>query len=192
MDCRITLDIFLDCLFDQEYTKLIIEGEPTETELKEAWQKIYLEYLTLMNDNSFNHVFELTTQIQATNAQIVLVNGIIYQLTKGYWKEGVEMLNGIGIPIVINEGDPIFPKIKTIEGYAKRWIVDVQIKEKELEGLQQRKAKEVGRYSFYESLSAISRHEGYGVLATQIPVAQYCKIIKRIELEYVNSQLQNA
>lgn len=41
---KLPLEIFIDCLVDEDYARLIVEGEPTAEEIKEAWNNLLFEY----------------------------------------------------------------------------------------------------------------------------------------------------
>ena len=42
---KLPLPIFIDCLIDKDYTKLIIEGNATNEELEECFSSLYMQYV---------------------------------------------------------------------------------------------------------------------------------------------------
>jgi hypothetical protein len=45
---ELPLIIFIDCLCDQKYINLVINGEPSESELIEVWQDLFQQYTELI------------------------------------------------------------------------------------------------------------------------------------------------
>ena len=159
-------------------------------ELKEAWHKIYLEYAQLINDGSYNEVFELAKEVQLLSANITLARCIISNLIREYNQEEVKMLNAIGIPVFISKEDVLEDKLKLVMGWVKRWTVDLDIRTRDFELAQNKKTGESSRYSFYESINSMSAHEGYAITDKSINVIQFCKIMKKMEQEYNKSLLK--
>lgn len=182
-DCRLELDRFLDVLYDKDFERLIIEGKPTEAALKDAWNKIYLEYTELAGEGSYNEVLGKVTKINGLNAKIFLINGIVQHLQIAFDPELIKMLHFMGFPCDMKQGDDPEVKLKPVIARAKRLVVEMDIAQKDLEKLQETTHGQAGREYFDDWLDALSKHRAYAVKAKDISVAQFCRAIKRLSDE---------
>jgi hypothetical protein len=183
----------LDCLFDKDLSGLIISGEPSEEELKKAWNKIYTEYVGMMSDGTYNEVLDKILDINEISAKIFFVEKACEFLISEFDLEINRILNEYGLQTQMTEKDSLqerVNKIKMIKARAKTWIVRQQVLEKEFEEIQTTRTKttEVGRYYFEDALDAISRVRKYPILVNQISVIQFCRALKQMEKDYIKSQ----
>lgn len=187
-DLRLTLDIFLECLYDNDFSRLVISGEPTELEIKSAWAKIYTEYIQLINDGSYNEMLDMIIEVNTFNAKIYLVDHIIeHLLYSGYEEKLNAILKREGLqPGLTAEDDFIVrsTKLEAVQNRAKRWIVQRDIAQTRLDALEAESKtdeKSRGRESFEEALWAVSGYRKYPVLANQTSVYTFVKALKEIE-----------
>lgn len=181
---KITLDRFLDCLFDKDLQQLVIEGNPPTEVLEDAWQHIYLEYLELSQSKSYNESFEKSKEINKLRAQLAMVDNICLYLQIQYDSSMVEMLDKLGLKsgITGNETAPqLFVKLKLVITKAKKWLVQIEKKRSELETLQEN-TKEVidGRGAFDDTLGALTMFMKVYVKASDYTVSRYCRDVQRM------------
>lgn len=183
------LDRFLNCLYDQEYLGLIIEGEATEGELLEAWNKIYLLYNNAASGGEDNPMVMKIKEVQSLNAKITFVDGAVKLLSLSYDEQLVDILNYYGLQCDLKPNEEPYSKLNIIITRAKRWVVEMKEAQNELSGMQSVETAGMSRDSFDECLISLSKYQGYGVRASEISVSQYLKTMKRME-EFYNKQLQ--
>jgi hypothetical protein len=192
-DCsKLELDRFLDVLYDKDFDRLIIEGQPPEQVIKDAWNKIYLQYTELANDGSHNEVLDKVTQVNVLNGRIILINGIVAHLEIGYDEDLVKMLNQLGIPCDLKADEDPAKKLKAVNARAKRMVVQMEILQKELYNMQETTEKVQGRDYYDDWLDALSRNRMYAVKAKDITVTQFFRAIKRLNEESVKNQMKHA
>lgn len=187
-DCRLELDRFLDVLFDRDYSRLVIAGEPPEQVLKEAWRKIYLQYSELMQEGTYNELFEKTKRLQELNARIALLDGIVQHLQLSYDERLVGIVNEMAVPLALTVGEDPAPKLKPIQGRIKRMLLDAQKLEREIEGLIKEETNEVKMEQFDDWLGIMSKQYGYAVRAKDISVTQFVRNQKRLNKMFEKKQ----
>jgi len=79
---EVTLEIFIDCLVNENYRRLLREGEATGEELVEAWELLYSDYVRLSGSKSQASVLTLIKSVELLNAKITAV-GMALSLPDG-------------------------------------------------------------------------------------------------------------
>ncbi len=179
-DCRLELDRFLDVLFEKDYSRLIIAGDVPEDVLKEAWASIYLQYCELTGEGSYNALFEKTKQIQEMNGKITLLDGIVQYLQMCYDSDMVKIVNEFGIGLDLSAADDAAKKLKMVQGFIKRMIVDMGILKKEVEALEEEGKTNTGLDHYEDWLTVMSKTYQYAVRAKDISVMQFVRNQKKI------------
>lgn len=185
---RLELDRFLDVLFDKDYSRLIIKGEPPEEVLKEAWTSIYLQYCDLAGEGTYNELFEKTKQIQEMNGKITLLDGIVQYLQMCHDSDMVAIVNEMGIGLELTQQDDAPKKLKIVQGYIKRMILDMEELKKDVLRIEGER-KEGADMAYYEDwLTVMSKTYQYAVRAKDISVMQFVRQQKRINEQNAKQQ----
>ena len=184
--------MFVDCLFDKDYKRLIIEGDATEEQLQDAWNKIHAEYATLvMNDNQTEE-YELLKDVNLANAKCVLIDCIIQRLFVCYNKELVDLLNHFYLKCDLLESDDsktIDIKLSKVLTRAKKFISELQIKQESLDKIHSSTQKETGRDYFGKALLVLSKENGYAMRANDITVYQFVTAVNMMN-ENIKRQIK--
>lgn len=183
------LDVFLNCLYDHDYSGLLIEGEATEEMLFDCWNKIYLLYNEASSGGIDNPIVVKIKDIQSLNAKIAFVDGAVKLLSLSYDEQLVELLNYYGLQCDLKPGEEPFDKLNIVLNRARRYIVEMGEAQNELKMLQSVETTGTSRDTFDECLISLSKFQGYAVRSCEISVSQYLKTMKRME-DYYNKQLQ--
>ncbi len=184
-DCsKLTLDKFLDCLFDKDYSVLIVQGEPSQEELLFAWQRIFAQYNAMVATEENNRHIEKTKEANILVGKISLVAGIIHHLQIIYEKELVDILQELGLKPNIKEDDSFdvrISKLATVESRAKKWVTKLDILTKELEKEQTNEEGIIAtRDTFSQGLERYNRYAKTQYLPWTITVSIYCQGIKHM------------
>lgn len=194
-DCRVPLNIFLDCLFDKEYEGLILKGKPPEHEILEAWFKIHNEYSELICNDSGNELYQKTIEINYLSGKIFVVDKIVKHLQVSYNTDLVEILKYYGVACGINENENAearYKKLEMVVARVRRWITDVDVLKKQYYELLGDQTEKKGGYEFFEdSLTNISIFRKTNVTAKDISVRQFAKALKSMEREYMRQTTKN-
>lgn len=189
------MEVFIDCLVDEYYEGLIICGQATEEELKEAWNGLYLEYCSLMQENQYNEVFELIKEINTANAKVTLVDTCVRHLAYKFDEEIVNVLNELRLRCNLTEsdkGEKLFNKLNAVISRAKKWLVDIQVAEEKLKTIQESDKDSNPREYFYDMLMVISKENGYHARSNDITVYEFCRHIKKINEKFQRELAQNS
>lgn len=195
-DLRIQLEKFLDCLYDQDFSSLIISNPENKKisfeELQDSWNKIYLAYWQIASGGIDNPVISCIKQIEEINAKLIFVDSAVIQLASTFDQDIVDMLNYFGLRCKIKKDDPtLYKQLYAITNRARRWVIDQGEIRARLEKLQaDQTEKGSQREEFDDAIIAISKYQGYGVKASDITVAQYLKVMKRMEDEWNKLQMR--
>lgn len=193
-DCsKLILDIFIDCLVDNEFKGLIISGTATEKELNEAWDKIYVEYCQLSQDGTYNEVFEVLKEIDDLRAKITIANNAIKHIDISSQnklpldQDLINILNSMALRCNIREGDDreaVVKKLNLVVAYMKKWFPRLTEREEKLNELRKSNTIKIDRVYFDDWLDAISEDKGYHVKSSEITVSRFCRsIVKMREQE---------
>lgn len=188
------LEVFIDCLVDGYYEGLIISGNPNEEELKEAWNNIYLEYCSLMQENQHNEVFELIKEINSLNAKITLVDTCVRHLAYNFDQQIVDILNELRLRcnlLETDQGEKLLKKLDGVISRAKKWLVEIQVAEAKLQTLQEKDKENNPREYFYDMLMVISKQNGYHAKSSDITVYEFCRHIKKLNEKFQRELVKN-
>lgn len=89
------LSIFLDCLCDSKYDGLVLEGNPSDEEIRHAWMLIISEYLQL-RDKDAGELWMLTRDINRLQNHLFIVTHCTEFLRHRYSEIVAKTLRGIG------------------------------------------------------------------------------------------------
>lgn len=178
------MDKYLDCLFDNELSVLVIEGTPPEDQLKDAWNKIYVESCQLSQNSSYNEVFELSKAIDELRAKIYIVDGIVSHLQLAYSVELVSILNSLGLNCDLKAehiGRTLIQKLNAVVGRSKKWWLMLEQKQKLLDKTREKNTDKMDRNDFEDQLLELGKFLGYHVKASEITVTQFYRGLNRMK-----------
>lgn len=194
LDChKLTIDKFQDCLFDNNYTSLIISGHPSHAELVAAWDKVYMEYCELSQNGLYNEIFEVMKTIEDLNAKINICNNIILYLQYGFDQRLVDILNSLALRCDVtaeDEGQILIKKLNGVIGRIKKWFPKLTESEKELERLRNENTGKMDRGYFDDILEAMSEVKGYYIRGEEITVARFCRTFAKMQLDAEKAQMK--
>ena len=184
---KLPLELFLDCLYDQAYEVLIIKGEASTDELKEAWSKIYLEYCSLNQDSQFNEVFDTQKKINLLIANIELVDGIIKHLWFSFDQRLVDILNEKQLRCTVTEDDKddvLYNKLKTVVGRAKRWIIDLELLRHNFDQIQVEETEKTQRTYYDDICLVLGKEHGYHIKKSEVTVSEFVRMMIKLDEKY--------
>ncbi|MCW3108481.1 MAG: hypothetical protein JWQ09_2987 [Segetibacter sp.] len=173
-----TIAAYMSCMFDNDFKSLILEGDPTEDEIQEAWENINLEYLEL---SSGGNTAEVTAIKEVEEIKIKLETFEIYLLLQhrsmsllGYpFFRGIKVLGDrVDFPLKWNgEREDFIKQLKKVEVRSKSLKLKLQIAESRLEAIRQvSKDKEKNKSS--DSRKSKLR-EGFITILVTLPTSGY-------------------
>ncbi|GAC1392817.1 MAG: hypothetical protein NVSMB46_09630 [Candidatus Saccharimonadales bacterium] len=190
---KLPLDIFIDCLIDNDLKQLIISGTATEKKLQEVWDNIYVQYCQLSQDGTYNQVFELMKEVNDLRAKITIVNSIVTYLQIRFDKELVDILNVFTLLCDITEDDKddvLITKLNLVVARMKNWFPLLEQREKDLEEIRKTNTGKVDRAYFDDALDIMSEAKGYQIEAGKITVSRFCRSLVRMNEQAKKEQLK--
>lgn len=194
-DCaKLPLDIFIDCLLDNDLQQLIISGVATQDQLQITWDKIYIQYCQLCQDGSYNEVFETLKEINDLRAKIHIVNNIIQYLQICFDNDLVALLNSYALDCTLtaeDKGQVMITKLNMVVARMKRWLTILSQKEKKIEELREQKTGKITRAYFDEVLETLSDYKGYQLKSSELTVSRFCLALSKMNEERKQQQVKN-
>lgn len=178
---ELPLTIFIDCLCDAEYNKLIINGQPTESEFTEVWQDLFQQYTELIGGKSVENRLKTLKQQNKLETKLTIIHNLLEVIQVLPSQEMFDMLYTFGYPLPKKEFTPdnFNSILKIFIGHFKldrnRYKLAVVTKEpvKELQP--------VNRNEFTKVLARVAlAFKTPPISITAITTAQYCNYV----LEY--------
>jgi hypothetical protein len=197
---ELMLDKFKHCLLKEEYFPLILSGQPSETELNDAWNTIISEYAQLSGSDKFERIVTLTKEINASIFKFNRVELYIRILAKAvddpamYSQVLIKELKRFGYP---GQYDPkiksrYLEELDAAYSKAKSLLVSAKLKQNELKRLEGQMEKgKVDSTHFDNNIIELSAHYKYQITEHNISTQKYCLMIRdmkqKIQLSNIKS-----
>lgn len=186
-DCP--FEVFLECLLENKYDKLITSGEATESEKAELFLALYSEYHVLSGNTAMTAVLYQEWERKVINAKVTLAKMYLELLATKPDEVFESCLRECGFQIQSFNGDVdaysanlerLAAQVKGIEHKAKQ-ITEI------LESLQGDAATKA---TFLNQFVYMSKHYQFRIPMNSVTVAEYCGYLKayREEMERLNNQ----
>lgn len=177
----VTLDQFITCLCDEDYS--ILSGELSREELQMVWFEIYQDYVDAICSHSEKQKIRLHYSTQILEKKIHLYNSChMYLYVQQELNEDIdpkikEILRYIG---AVN-GDSI--NIKKIEGLIKMWQIELKQAEQKLDKLNKELYNagtqgKTTRDSFQDFIVAIEIYVKYPISGAKTTMDRFLAMIK--------------
>jgi len=189
------LDRFIDCLENDDYNRLIVnEGDfATPERLASTWEKVYTQFAELSADGTYNQVYELSKEIDDLRCKIYLTDGCIYHLRLEYSKPLIDILNGLSLMCDIVEkdsGPQLESKLQAIQGRAKKWLMKLKEKRKQLSVLQEENTGKMDRKYFDNELDNLTKYQGVFISDTTITVSRFLRLRNKMYAEFKKKEME--
>lgn len=195
------MDIFIDCLVDEDLKGLIIEGTASEKELKDVWDKIYVQFCELSQSGQYNEAFEILKDIGDCEAKLTIVNNTVKHLSLCNEKnidndiELISILNTLALRSQIkpeDRGEILIKKLNSVVGRAKKWVERIAVLREKLEKIRSANSGKMDRVYFDECLEALSGERKYNILASEITVSRFCLSLNRLREKAERMDMENS
>lgn len=194
-DCN--LNVFMKCLFEEQYKCLVLSGDADLRECSLAFLEIYQEYLDLTGAGK-SQEFGLLKKIDLILTRIKTIENAIYlnrvsiELLKEPFLEALADIRGYGHKIYWDSNNPdpksFLKRLKDIETREKRYGVELDIKIKELAALTaKQQAKETAtdtkkeRSGFIKLINALQKY-GFQIDRNRTTVEEFALMKQDYEI----------
>lgn len=188
---KLPLEIFIDCLVDEDYAGLIVEGEPTAEEIKEVWDNILLEFNDAISSDGQGQFVGFTKQYYQTKLRYDKANNYIELLNYYYTHEKIvvakwirELNRLIDLKYVFDREKPeLFEKyLRSCSSRNKTTLVKMELVRIQLEQLAviQGNKPEIkpDRSYFTQVMINLKEHGGREIPYT-ISTFEFCVLVNR-------------
>ena len=187
------LNKFIACICDEDYSGLVKKGTATPEKLKQAWNKIYDEYLTIIKDKEQSYLMQLTKEVYLLEFKINIINTIVTSLSIRHDPEILKELKRWA-PVwgEFNPGDEekYLQELQLVINQNKRLIIELDSKSKELNDLIPKEKTNITREYFDKLLVSVSKYMKYQVSKYTTSVSEFATMLADMRMmnEYLISQ----
>lgn len=187
------LDIFIDCLVDNNFERLIKRGKANDYILLSNWENIFIEYCELSGTTHFKKMLSLMREIGSLKSRLMAIDTCIYVLANKYSFYCVTTLRKLGYDYKFDRNN-FADYVKDIELVNnKKKTIELTIAQKETEYsnlLQESKDANIDRVFFDKQLIILSKWIGFSLRKREITVSEYVSILKNYT-EEINNTIRN-
>lgn len=188
------MDAFADCLCNENYKRLVIDGEPTQQEIQIQWQVILSEYHQLKSQNGqlSNH-WLITVQIIRLQNHLTLVEICIGFLKERYSDSIVKDLRRMGYKFKTESiyPDDYMQQLFEIWQLSKSKYIEIQQLSAQLKKeLAKTENKKVSYNDFENSLLAFEQMQKTSYSLSELTVSKFISLENRYSqyIELLNSK----
>ena len=193
---ELPLITFLRCICYREY-HLLGKGD-----VKEHWEKLYLQYLDLMGDRNLLYSARLQYDIAILNYNISRVDGIVKAISalsvlreRGLEFETKEITSSLGVNFLdlkidenIDDVSVVTQKLNMVITRSKRLLVEREMKIKELDALNKRgndrRSDDELMKSFSKLIVAVSKHMKFHINKNEISTLDFMNMVSDMRDTY--------
>jgi len=193
----LTLDRFINVLLSGNLLYLIIEGEPSEKDLIDAWNRIADEYSELINSDKNLNTFETYKKLESVKFKLFYITITLDYLKHEYDQELAETLAEMGYHFIqlVPDRKDYLGQIFKVETEAKYLIVLLPQYINEYNILMKDQDVEVGVkrtvMDYEKELMILSKFQGYRIRKEQTTVTEYAAIVNNY-MEFYKKMDYNA
>lgn len=175
------LSVYIRCQIYGDLTGLIIEGDPTATQLQETWKAVCQEFFDLSEDKQADYELTLLKQIEELNIRIITTQQCVEILQKYRCDELVEILQKMGyrFPFNLDNEKQYLGDLKRVLSRAKALVIELNEKQGQLAIINKTKGSsaEVTIKYYDKVLAILSQFMKYNVDENIITVSRYAAIL---------------
>jgi len=176
---EVTMDKFIECLCNQNYSCLIISGDFTNEEQFETWNNLFYEYCDLINSKEYQLILKYMKSVGINEAKLTAINLCLVVLSHGYNQDCVDVLKNYGYNYKFSS-ESLLNDLKNVQNISKGAEIKLQNDRKQLEMLTNKKKKQVKESDFDKIFIYISKYMGFVVKKKDTTVSEYCGMIQMI------------
>ncbi len=188
---KLKLGIFIDCLIDEDYSGLIISGEPDEPEILSAWENIYQQYVDALGGPEHSRQVNLIKTITALQIKLEMINSsvkVLRSLYVPYFENVLIKTRMLLRKLDVSKPEAYDDLLDSALVRSRGISIDVKLNEMVLQSLQlknQEKGMKPTREYFSNILLNLSDYCRYEI-TEEISVYKFCERINRY-LKYAQS-----
>jgi hypothetical protein len=131
------LDVFLDCLVNNNLNRLIKSGNPPIHAINEAWECLYTEYIDIAGGTQTRQLMTINADLNAIRCKHEKIRIALIVLANRYSKDMVQVIQNYGYTNKFNWEDPVSYQNDLTSMTGRLSVISLawQIKEREKEAL---------------------------------------------------------
>lgn len=162
----LSLSAFIAAYCNDDLSGLIISGNPSPSQLKEAWEDIYINYCCRIKYSQSDTLLELGKQIGALDCHVLYVQNAVFYLNYRYDEEVMNELRLLGYDInyEIDDIEERNRQLNRIISLLKTTIFDLQSLKDQYDSLSKMSSsKKQTEEDFLSIIFSVSKYQGYAI-----------------------------
>jgi len=182
------LCVFIDCVCDHDYGKLIKYGRASKENQASAWEIIYSQYSDTSGNPTSRLLISLSKDIAYHDAKLRSVGLCLKVLQHHPDPRCIAVLRGYGYdyPFDITRPEEYANSLEAVATRTGNIIITLQLKRAEYEREAGKvSGKPMTRESFYDILAVLFEHFHSRIDPKEVTVAEFVSYKKRYEMEMI-------
>lgn len=167
---EVTLDEFIDCMLNGNLKRLDRTGAAAEAELQQAWERLYSEYTELSGNKAHSYYFALYKTVCSMRLKLHIAQLILNDPENA----DISELKSLGYRGNIN----------SIIARLKFESVELQVKEKELQKMTDKKTGTIKDDDFDEWIVSVGKYLGYQIRRKEMILSEFLAANKAMAKEH--------
>ena len=182
------LSVFIDCVVNKNYQRLVISGKATPEQLSEAWQTLWYEYCDLNKSANYTTIIEAIKLLSFTKAKLTAIRLCVSVLRHSEDKDCIDLLKKYGYNYKFDRTriidyhkalDRVLLNSNALEITIKQAEKQIEDLNKEAEQKEEVKVAEI----WAENIERLSKYVGYEINPDTKTVLGFIKIRQMYEAE---------
>lgn len=172
-------------MVENDYRCLVLEGNPPDLAILEAWRDIYEGYMDGMKDDKRQLVMKVANQVNILVTKIQLASLIITRLSYEYSPECItELRKLVAVPKGLTWDTPqarlrSIERLKSIQVNLERQLADKEIEYRRIAPVEQKAkdGKRPDRSLFTDLIVAVSKHMQFRIDRYTMPLSDFVGMV---------------
>jgi hypothetical protein len=176
------MEVMIDCICNGNLRRLIIEGEPSQAELEEAWDNLYIEYCDLVGNSKG---LRMARDIKFLEAKLSSCLMCLYDLKTTYSPDCIKILHEYGYRRKFDYNDPesYTTDIKAVEVQLGAVVIQIRQAKIYYDMEKPQSPKKFTEQKFYETLAAINNHNKNHVSMKDLTAYEFAMLYSALKKE---------
>lgn len=191
---KLALLDFITCCIDEDYTSLVLAGQPTKDELDSAWLQLLSQYYEARGDKKQAEQMDLILKMQLIKVRAAMMHLLISSIEQVYSEVLVKRLQAYGYETVTFSRETLKEDLQGVANAELQNKLEYEALAEQLQGLigedKPGKKGQKGKI-FYDYVRAYNKHFKTTYSVQTMSTLEYAYLCKDLDEELENLADQN-
>ena len=180
---RLTLAGFMRCLYDGDFSALVISGKFSEEEQREAWLDVFEQYSFMTDNDHYQRLLKAMNEFRRLSGKMLAIRAFLTAtIYKKYDRENVLMIRSLFPNLKLNPEDQEgwTRDIQRLISNAKTLQIMCDMQLSEIDRIKNEGKKDNGgREVFVDGMIIIGKWMGFRIDPEKVYVSEYARMQKQ-------------